>query len=218
MSGSSCWQGLDFADGVTLWYRTRLPTDVLFGAGAGSMRQALGISRRKRLYLGDQLLAEGCTSATLRMDDAGGPYLLFITSDNVLHTVPLSCLQDGLPLTADISVPERSDPRLWHATSLTSLRQAVAHPDAQSGIRLCRIISLSYGHFQITGPFRMPQCIEREQQGGVLAFHEPNTVQAKSWEGNGLREALWGHACSYARAGHNVHEWEGRQHASRGGR
>lgn len=98
------------------------------------MRQALGISRRRRLYLGDQLMTEGCTSAMLRMEGAGGPYLLFITSDNVLHTVPLSGLQDGLPLTADISVPDRSDPRLWHATSLTfsvSDKQW-PHPDAQS--------------------------------------------------------------------------------------
>lgn len=69
------------------------------------------------------------------------------------------------------------------------------------------------------GAFRVPHCIEQEQRGGFfVAFHQLNTVQDKSWEGNRLRQALWGHACSYARAGHNVHEWEGRQHASRGGR
>ena len=76
-------------------------------AGPGPLQQALGISQRKRLYLGDQMLAEGCTSAAVRTEGAGGPYLLFITSDSVLHTVPLSQLQEGLPLTGDEPVAER---------------------------------------------------------------------------------------------------------------
>ncbi|CAL5218701.1 g412 [Coccomyxa viridis] len=74
----------------------------------GLLHQALGISGRRRLYLGHQLLAEGCTSAVVRTEGAGGSYLLFITSDSVLHTVPLSQLQEGLPLTADEPVAERT--------------------------------------------------------------------------------------------------------------
>lgn len=71
------------------------------------MQQALGISDRRRLYLGEQLLAEGCTSATVRTEGAGGAYLLFITSDSVLHTVPVSRLQEGLSLTGVEPVVER---------------------------------------------------------------------------------------------------------------
>ena len=43
----------------------------------------------------------------VRTEGAGGSYLLFITSDSVLHTVPLSQLQEGLPLTANEPVAER---------------------------------------------------------------------------------------------------------------
>ena len=71
------------------------------------MQLPLGISGRKRLYHGERLLAEGCTSAAVRTEGPGGPYLLFITSDSVLHTVPLSRLQEGLPLTGQELVVER---------------------------------------------------------------------------------------------------------------
>ena len=52
-------------------------------------------------------LAEGCTSAAVRAEGPGGPYLLFITNENVLHTVPLSRLQEGMLLTGDKPVAER---------------------------------------------------------------------------------------------------------------
>ena len=76
-------------------------------AGQGLEQQVLGISRSRKLYLGKRLLAEGCTSAAVRAEGPGGPYLLFITSDNVLHTVPLSRLQEGMLLTGDKLVAER---------------------------------------------------------------------------------------------------------------
>lgn len=76
-------------------------------AGEGLPQQALGISGRRALYLGERLLVEGCTSAAVRWEGAGGPYLLFITSDSVLHTVPLGRLQAGAALIADEPVAER---------------------------------------------------------------------------------------------------------------
>ena len=78
-------------------------------AEPGLTQLPLGISGRKRLYHGDRLLAEGCTSAAVRTEGPGGPYLLFITSDSVLHTVPLSRLQEGLPLTGQEPAVERCD-------------------------------------------------------------------------------------------------------------
>ena len=59
--------------------------------------------------MGEELLAEGCTSAAVRTEGAGGAYLLFITSDSVLHTVPVSRLQEGLPLTGAELAVERCD-------------------------------------------------------------------------------------------------------------
>lgn len=76
-------------------------------AGQGLEQQVLGISRSRKLYLGERLLAEGCTSAAVRAEGPGGPSLLFITSDNVLHTLPLSRLQEGMLLTGDKPVAER---------------------------------------------------------------------------------------------------------------
>ena len=70
-------------------------------AGHGLAQQALGISERRRLHLGDRLLAEGCTSAAVRADGPGGPHLLFTTTDSVLHTVPLAQLQAGAPAIGD---------------------------------------------------------------------------------------------------------------------
>ena len=61
----------------------------------------LGISERRRLYVGHQLLAEGCISAAVRADGPGGPYLLYTTADSVLHTVPLAQLQAGAPVVED---------------------------------------------------------------------------------------------------------------------
>lgn len=76
-------------------------------AGQGLEQQILGVSRTRKLYLGKRLLAEGCTSAVVRAEGPGGPYLLFITNDNVLHTVPLSRLQEGMLLIGDKPVAER---------------------------------------------------------------------------------------------------------------
>ena len=76
-------------------------------AGHGLAQPVLGISEGRRLLLGDQLLAEGCTSAAVRADGPGGPYLLFTTTDNVLHTVPLTQLQAGAPVIDDEPAPAR---------------------------------------------------------------------------------------------------------------
>ncbi|CAK0773220.1 hypothetical protein CVIRNUC_004042 [Coccomyxa viridis] len=76
-------------------------------SGHGLAQPALGISGSRRLLLGDQLLAEGCTSAAVRADGPGGPYLLFTTTDSVLHTVPLTQLQAGAPVMEDEPVPAR---------------------------------------------------------------------------------------------------------------
>lgn len=53
---------------------------------------ALGLSEKGKLYWGPMLLWEECTSFAVRAEGAGGPYLLFITRDNVLHTLPFSTL------------------------------------------------------------------------------------------------------------------------------
>lgn len=76
-------------------------------AGHGLAQPALGISGSRRLLLGDKLLAEGCTSAAVRAAGPGGPYLLFTTTDSVLHTVPLTQLQAGAPVIDDEPAPER---------------------------------------------------------------------------------------------------------------
>ena len=76
-------------------------------AGHGLAQPVLGISGSRRLLLGDQLLAEGCTSAAVRADGPGGPYLLFTTTDSVLHTVPLAQLQAGAPVIDDEPAPAR---------------------------------------------------------------------------------------------------------------
>ena len=76
-------------------------------AGHGLAQPALGISGSRRLLLGDQLLAEGCTSAAVRAAGPGGPYLLFTTTDSVLHTVSLTQLQAGAPVIDDEPAPER---------------------------------------------------------------------------------------------------------------
>ena len=76
-------------------------------AGHGLAQPVLGISERRRLLLGDQLLAEGCTSAAVRADGPGGAYLLFTTTDSVLHTVPLTQLQAGALVLEDEPTPAR---------------------------------------------------------------------------------------------------------------
>ncbi|KAK9915662.1 hypothetical protein WJX75_002381 [Coccomyxa subellipsoidea] len=53
---------------------------------------ALGLSEKGKLYWGPMLLWEECTSFAVRAEGADGPYLLFITRDNVLHTLPFSTL------------------------------------------------------------------------------------------------------------------------------
>ncbi len=53
------------------------------------------------------LLWEGCTSFAVRAEGAGGPYLLFITRDNVLHTVPFTSLLAPIDTSAHQDAPTR---------------------------------------------------------------------------------------------------------------
>lgn len=53
---------------------------------------ALGLSDKGNLYLGSHLLRADVASFGVRADGAGGPYLLAVTRDNVLHTLPFSGL------------------------------------------------------------------------------------------------------------------------------
>ncbi|EIE25950.1 IKI3-domain-containing protein [Coccomyxa subellipsoidea C-169] len=58
----------------------------------GELPPVLGLSDKGKLYWGPLLLWEDCTSFAVRAEGAGGPYLLFVTRDNVLHTLPFTSL------------------------------------------------------------------------------------------------------------------------------
>ncbi|BDA44195.1 Elongator complex protein 1 [Coccomyxa sp. Obi] len=68
---------------------------------------ALGLTEKGKLYWGRMLLWEGCTSFAVRTEGAGGPYLLFITRDNVLHTVPFTSLLAPVDTSAHPDAPTR---------------------------------------------------------------------------------------------------------------
>ena len=65
----------------------------------------LGLSAKGNLYLGGQLLRADVASFGVRAGGSGGPYLLAVTRDNVLHTLPFSGLLAPQPAPSPTSVP-----------------------------------------------------------------------------------------------------------------
>ena len=64
----------------------------LHGVAGMELPLALGLSCKGHLYWGSTLLRVGVSSFGVRSDGAGGPFLLAVTRDSVLHTLPFSRL------------------------------------------------------------------------------------------------------------------------------
>lgn len=64
----------------------------LAGSAGIALPPALGLSRKGNLYWGNMLLRGNATSFGVRADGAGGPYLLAVSRDSVLHTLPFAQL------------------------------------------------------------------------------------------------------------------------------
>lgn len=66
----------------------------------------LGLDTAGHLYVGDTMVWGDCTSFAVRAEGAGGPFLLLITRENVLHTLPLSRLgAQGQPSVTNDDIP-----------------------------------------------------------------------------------------------------------------
>lgn len=104
-----------FPDGMPLQQECCADGAVPLALPGMELPPALGLSRKGNLYLGGHLLRAGVASFGVRAGGAGGPYLLAVTRDNVLHTLPFSGLL--APEPAPSLVPAPAHARCAPATS-----------------------------------------------------------------------------------------------------
>ena len=164
----------------------------------------------------------------------GGPYLLFITSDSVLHTVPLGRLQAGAAADCATSLWQRgaasatstpdqdfaSQPaeNVADAENQHSLTRIYRHREGEMHSRFhslcCHGIAATSKNFSIR---HAALCWHVQQLcGHQCVDYETHAGRRERAGRQGYEQALWGHARGHAWAGHSVHERAGRQRALSG--
>lgn len=58
----------------------------------GNTAPSVGLSEGGQLYWGSAPIQGACTSVAVRGQGPGGPFLLYTTRDNMLHTLPFALL------------------------------------------------------------------------------------------------------------------------------